>query len=432
MKMNIKNDTTNNHKIDNDGSYRHLFVIIESINRNLIPSSLEMLGEARRLMDKFNLDYKSDEKVIAILLGDGIKDLSEDLIFYGADAVIYADSPYLKYPVNKVYTKIISQIVTNPKSIEEISPQYASEFKKPRYMFFLADNIGRHLSATVLAELDSGLASDINKLVISDLDIKHQHKTKGETIRYNKILEMYRPDFSGFLWTTILCLDNKNPDIKKEYHPQACSIIPGAFQPITKDTQRKGKIVEFKPEFDEQDLKIKVIKQELIKNPVQFENYKVIVSFGRGVKENPEANIKLVEKLANLLDAEIGISLPISKKIFQLNENLETLYVNSNRVIGTSGRKVTPMIYIAIGISGATQHLEGMKESDFVIAINPDENAAIKDVSDILIKGRMEDVLPVLIKELEKHLKNTREKESEKKKEEENKKELQVNTYGKL
>src|ERR671910_305041 len=364
MAMITINKVENNHITNNDERYRHLFVIIESLNNELIPSSLEMLGEARRLMDHFNQKYNLNEKVIAIHLGDGIKDLSQDLIYYGADAVIYADDPHLKYPINKIYTKIISRIATDPNSIREISPEYVSKFKKPRYMFFLADSIGRHLSSTVLAELDSGLASDINKLVISDLDIKHQHKTKGETITYKKTLEMYRPDFSGFLWTTILCLDNKNP--------------------------------------------------------VQFENYKIIVSFGRGIKENPENNIKLIEKLAKLLDAEIGISLPISKKIFHLSEKYDSIYITPNRVVGTSGRKVTPIIYIAVGISGAIQHLDGMKESDFIIAINPDENSPIKDVCDVFIKGRMEDVIPVIIEELGKRSGQIKEKE------------IQVNTYGKL
>lgn len=414
------NQVQNNHTTNNEGKYRHLFVIIESLNNELIPSSLEMLGEARRLMDDFNQKYNLNEKVIAIHLGDGIKDLSQDLISYGADAVIYVDDPHLKYPINKIYTKIISQIATDPNSIREISPEYVSAFKKPRYMFFLADSIGRHLSSTVLAELDSGLASDINKLVISDLDIKHQHKTKGETITYKKTLEMYRPDFSGFLWTTILCLDNKNPEFEKEFHPQACSIIPGAFQPIIKDTTRTGIISQYRPQFDEQDLKIKVLKQELVKNPVQYENYKIIVSFGRGIKANPEDNIKLIEKLAKLLNAEIGISLPVSKKIFHLSEKYESIYVTPNRVIGTSGRKVTPVIYIAVGISGAIQHLDGMKESDFIVAINPDENSPIKDVCDVFIKGRMEDVIPVIIEELGKLSGRIKEKE------------IQVNTYGKL
>jgi len=411
----------NNHKKDKDESYRHLFVVIETINDNIVPASFEMLGEARRLMDQFNKFYLSNEKVIAVILGDGIKDITQELLFYGADAVIYADNPNLKYFINKVYTKVIAQIVTDSTSIKEISPENLSEFKKPRYMFFLADNIGRHLSATVLAELDSGLASDINKLVISDLEIKHQHKTNGKSIQYKKILEMYRPDFSGFLWTTILCLDNKNPEIEKEFHPQACSIIPGTFKPITKDKKRSGKIIEFKPKFDVEDLKIKVLKQEIVKNPIQFENYKVIISFGRGIKESPQENIKLVEKLAKYLDAEIGISLPISKRIFPLNEKYDSIYITPNRVIGTSGRKVTPKIYIAVGISGAIQHLEGMKESDFIIAINSDTKSPIKDVCDIFIKGRMEDVIPILLEALEKQLKHKKEE-----------KEIQVNTYGKM
>jgi electron transfer flavoprotein alpha subunit len=188
-----------------------------------------------------------------------------------------------------------------------------------------------------------------------------------------------------------------------------------------KDTKRTGVISEYRPQFNEQDLKIKVLKQELVKNPVQFENYKIIVSFGRGIKENPENNIKIIEKLAKILGAEIGISLPISKKIFHLSDKYDSIYITPNRVIGTSGRKVTPIIYIAVGISGAIQHLEGMKESDFIVAINPDENSPIKDVCDVFIKGRMEDVIPIIIQELEKR--------SGKIKEE---KEIQVNTYGKF
>lgn len=143
----MTNQTLNNQS-DDKGKYRHLFVVIETINNDLIPASLEMLGEARRLMDKFNLQYNSDEKVIAIILGDGIRNLSQELIFYGADAVIYADNPHLKYAINKIHTKIISKIVTDSNFIGELFTHYGADFIKPRYMFFLADNIGRHLSAT--------------------------------------------------------------------------------------------------------------------------------------------------------------------------------------------------------------------------------------------------------------------------------------------
>jgi electron transfer flavoprotein alpha subunit len=269
-------------------------------------------------------------------------------------------------------------------------------------MFFSADNIGRHLSSTVLAELESGLASDINKLVVGDLEIRHEHKTKGQAVKYEKTLQMYRPDFSGFLWTTILCLDNRNPAIQREYHPQACSIIPGVFSPLQGDSSRTGIILEYLPKLNEQDLKLKILSRKAMKSTVDFDGYKSVVSFGRGIKNSPEENIKLIEELAKELGAQIGVSLPISKKPYAVNQNLSSKYMSSDRVIGTSGRKVAPLVYIAVGISGAVQHIAGMKESQFVVGINPDENSPMKEECDVFIKGRMEDVVPLLIEEIKK------------------------------
>jgi electron transfer flavoprotein alpha subunit len=385
-----------------EGSYRHLYLVVEHDNGKPIPVTLEMLGEARRLMDNFNGRYSPSEKVVALVLGDNIKALCEELIYYGADAVICVEDPHLKYPINLIDTKVISQVARDSVCVSKISPEFSEGFKKPRYMFFSADNIGRHLSATVLAELESGLASDINKLVIEDLEIKHEHKTKGLLTRYPKTLEMYRPDFSGFLWTTILCLDNRNPTIKREYHPQACSIIPGVFAPLHRDPTRKGVIVEYYPELDEADRDVKIVNREVIKSPIDFESHKAVISFGRGIKDSPEDNIKLIVKLAEELDGEIGVSLPISKKPYSLSEPASSLYMNPDRVVGTSGRRVAPALYFAIGISGAMQHIAGMKESGFVIAINTDEGSPIKDECDVFIKGRMEEVLPMLIEELKK------------------------------
>jgi electron transfer flavoprotein alpha subunit len=384
-----------------EGNYRHLYLVVEHDNGKAIPVTLEMLGEARRLMDNFNGRYSPSEKVVALVLGDNIKGLCEELIYYGADAVICVDNPQLKYPINLIDTKVISQVARDRVCVSKISPEHSEGFKKPRYMFFSADNIGRHLSATVLAELESGLASDINKLVIEDLDIKHEHKTKGLLTRYPKILEMYRPDFSGFLWTTILCLDNRNPTIKREYHPQACSIIPGVFAPMQRDPSRKGVVVEYYPELNV-DRDIKIVNREVIKSPIDFESHKAVISFGRGIKDSPEDNIKLIVKLADELNGEIGVSLPISKKPYSLSEPASSLYMNPDRVIGTSGRRVAPALYFAIGVSGAMQHIAGMKESGFVIAINTDVDSPIKDECDVFIRGRMEEVLPKLIEELKK------------------------------
>jgi electron transfer flavoprotein alpha subunit len=380
--------------------YKHLYVVIEHEDGKPVPVSLEMLGEARRLMDGYNRKYSADEKVVAVVLGHNVRKLCEELIFCGADAVIYADSPELRHSRNLIDTKVISQMARNGELAAKFSD--ASGFVKPRYMFFAADNIGRQLSSTVLAELESGLASDINKLVIEDLEIKHEHKTKGQAMKYERTLEMYRPDFSGFLWTTILCLDNRNPAIEREYHPQACSIIPGVFAPIERDNSRRGPIIDYVPKFDERDLRVKIINRRIVKSPVDFDSKKGIVSFGRGIKDSPEENIKLVAELAKQLEAEVGVSLPMSKKPFVVSEGTSSTYMIPDRVIGTSGRKVSPLLYVAAGISGAMQHIAGMKEAGFVVAINPDNNSPIKDECDIFIKGRMEDVIPLLIEELRK------------------------------
>lgn len=385
---------------DAECKYRHIYVVIEHEEGKPLPVSLEMLGEARRLMDRFNEKYTSEEKVVAVVLGNNIMELCEEMLNFGADAVIYADSPELNSR-NLIDTKVISSIAKDIAPIKEISPEYYASFQRPRYMFFAADNIGRQLSSTVMADLESGLASDINKLVINDLEIKHEHKTKGKPIVYKKTLEMYRPDFSGFLWTTILCLDNHNPAIQRDYHPQACSIIPGVFSPLSKDSKRKGVIVNYVPNMSETDLnKVKVLSRRIVKSAVDFDSYKCVVSFGRGIKNLPEGNTKLIEKLAQALDAEIGVSLPISKKPYEVSEGLSSKYFVPDRVIGTSGRKVSPLLYLAVGISGAVQHLAGMKDSNFIVSINLDENAPIKDESDIFIKGSIEEVLPTLIEEV--------------------------------
>lgn len=384
--------------------YRHLYVIIEHEDGEFLPVSLEMIGEARRLLDDFNSKYSSNEKVVAVILGHNIKEFSKQLIEYGADAVIYADNPELKDIRNTIYTKVIGQIAQDVKSLGEIEPEYASEVKRPRYMFFAADSIGRHLSSTVLVELESGLASDINQLVIEDIEMSHQQKTGGKKETYEKTLKMYRPDFSGFLWTTILCLDNRNPAFQRDYHPQSCSIIPGVFESLKPDSLREGKIIEFTPTIDEEDLKVKVLSRQIIKSVVDFDTPRTIVSFGRGIKDDPEQNIKLVENLAKELNAEIGVTLPMSKKPYTVSQSLDSKYMIPDRVIGTSGHKTSAMLYVAAGISGAMQHVWGMKDSGFVVAINPDEDAPIKNECDVFIKGRMEDVIPLLVEEIKKQI----------------------------
>jgi len=122
-----------------EGEYSHVYVIMELEGSRLVPVSLEMLGEARRLINNFNKKYESNEKVVAILLGHNVKDFIKTLIEYGADYVIYVDHPELKDVRNIIYTKVISQIAQDKEIAAKISADQSEKFKKPRYMFFAAD-----------------------------------------------------------------------------------------------------------------------------------------------------------------------------------------------------------------------------------------------------------------------------------------------------
>ena len=116
---------------EREDNNRHLYVVIEQEEGTILPVSFEMLGEARRLMDDFNQKYKPEEKVVAIILGHNIKHLCNELIHHGADAVIYADHPELRYPRNLIYTKIVSQIATDKECAARIWPS-GSIFNRPR------------------------------------------------------------------------------------------------------------------------------------------------------------------------------------------------------------------------------------------------------------------------------------------------------------
>ena len=173
-----------------EGDFRHIYVVMEQEEGNLLRVSLEMLAEARRLLDEFNKKYSSKEKVVAVLLGENIKQITDSLISHGADVVVYADNPELKHVRNTIHTKVISQIALDKEVAAQIEPEYATQFKRPRYMFFAADSIGRHLSATAMAQLESGLASEINQLVIGDIQMTHQSKNGGKPITNEKTVQM--------------------------------------------------------------------------------------------------------------------------------------------------------------------------------------------------------------------------------------------------
>jgi electron transfer flavoprotein alpha subunit len=352
-----------------------------------------MLGEARRLMDKYNRDYRADEKVVAVVLGQNAAQLAREAAERGADTVYYAEHPELEHFRIEPYTKVVSDLALD---------KARNGYDKPHYFLYPATHNGRDLSATVCAVLEAGCASDCNKLYIEDVPMKHPLKTGGEQKTIQAVLHMKRPDFSGFEWSTILCLD----DVYNAWKPESCSVIPGSFKPLDAGASR-GKVVAVQPQLDGKALRVQVKARRKLSAGIDLGKYDVVVSLGRGIGKDPSKGVKLGLELAKALGGEVGISRGVVTAKYKVEPGLLP-FVEEQRQIGETGQMVKPKLYIALGISGAIQHKKGMDQSAHILAVNTDENVPIKEFCDVFIKGDLFEVVPQLIEELKQQLPSAR------------------------
>ncbi len=375
-----------------DGTYEDMWVYCETQQGELIDVSKEMLGKARELMDGYAADYGDEEDVIAVLIGSDIADLADEAIAYGADRVVFHDDERLERFRHRPYTEIFCH------ACRDWDADWR-DYHEPRYTIFPATNNGRDLSALVQGELDSGLASDCSDLYIENAQISNPAKTgrPGETVTFEKVLHMPRPDFSGFEYSTILCIDKPHRD----FHPQGASVIPGTFDLPEPDHDRDGDVVEHDIDLPEDWFEIEVTDYDSLDSGVDLTGHDVIVALGRGIGDDPTTGIELGVDLVDAFDdADLGLSRGVITASYQFGGHVEQ-YVSEERQIGESGQEVEPDVYIAAGISGAVQHKVGMDESDVIISINTDPDADIKDFSDYYIQGDLFDVLPRLTDALE-------------------------------
>jgi electron transfer flavoprotein alpha subunit len=376
-----------------DETYRDMWVYCETQQGELIDVSKEMLGKARELMDQYEEDYGDDEKVIAVLIGKDVEDLTEEAIAYGADRVVYHDDERLERFRHKPYTEIFAHMCRDWESDWR-------EYHEPRYTVFPATNNGRDLSALVQGELDSGLASDCSGLYIEEAMISNPAKTgvPGDSKEFDRILHMKRPDFSGFEYSTILCIDKPFRD----FHPQGASVIPGAFDIPEPDGDREGEIVEHDLELPDDWFQVEITETDQLDEGVDLTGHDVVVAMGRGIDdEDPTEGIELGLELTDQFDdAGFGLSRGVITASYEFAGHVEQ-YITEERQIGESGQVVEPDLYIAAGISGAVQHKVGMDESKTIVAINEDPDADIRGFSDYFIEGDLFEVLPRFIDALE-------------------------------
>ena len=338
--------------------YKGVFVFAQQVDNKVSSIAYELLGKAKELAE--SLETK---EVTAVLIGSDVKSLADSLAEYGADKVIVVDDPALKEYRTEPYAHALSSVI--------------NEFK-PEIVLVGATAIGRDLGPTVSARVETGLTADCTVLNIGDFPLQPIPGKEDEQL-HGQLL-MTRPAFGGNTIATIACPDNR---------PQMATVRPGVMQKITPNKGAKAEVVEFNPGFTENNRYVTI--KEVVKAVSDVKDImdaKILVSGGRGVG-SPE-NFKILEDLAEALGGQVSCSRAV----------VDAGWKPKDMQVGQTGKTVRPNLYVAVGISGAIQHVAGMEESDVIVAINKDEDAPIFDVADYGVVGDLNKIVPKLTEEI--------------------------------
>ena len=321
--------------------------------------SQELLTKGRSLANELGVQLE------AIVIGHQLNGIEKDIFPYGADLVHLADDKNLWPFTSGAHAKVLIS------SLQKQQPQIA---------LFGATANGRDVGPRVASALRCGLTADCTSLVIGD------HEDKKADKVYKNLLYQIRPAFGGNIIATII-----NPETK----PQIATVREGVMKKEIVDENYKGNVQIFDMEglLDEIDLAVNIIERHIEPPKVNIKGAQIIIAGGYGVGSNE--NFKLLFELADVLGGEVGASRAAVDSGFAPHE----------RQIGQTGITVRPKLYIACGISGAVQHRAGMDESSQIISINTDPKAPINNIADYAIIGRVEDVLPKMIKYYKKNSK---------------------------
>ncbi len=335
----------------NISEYKGIFVFAEQRDRKVQKVAFELVGKAKQLAKDLNTT------VTAVLLGYDMMDEAKKLCYAGADNVIYVNDEQLDVYMTEPYVYTMHKILSD---------------KKPDILIYGATAIGRDMAPRVSARCHTGLTADCTGLTIEPDD---QDPNKLN-------LMMTRPAFGGNLMATIACPNHR---------PQMATVRPGVMQALKQSHDNPVNIEEYKIDIPADKINVEILDiTKIIQQRMNIEDAKVLVSGGRGM-HGPD-NYPMLEELAGLLGGTISAS----------RAAVDAGWVPKDRQVGQTGKTVRPNLYIACGISGAIQHLAGMEESDFIIAINKDESAPIFEVADVGIVGDIFKVVPLLIEELKK------------------------------
>lgn len=326
--------------------FKGVMVYGETTEGKLTALTTELLGCGRRLADELK------EDLLCILVGEQLGEAPQSAIVYGADKVYTVEDPLLKEYQTDSYVTVME------KAIKDISPQI---------LLLGQTAIGRDLAPRLAFRLGVSPSMDCLELNI-DPD--------------TKLLQGTRPVYGG----------NARAIFVSESLPQMATVRQKAMSPLEPDKSRKGEIAPIKVELDPAKIKTKVI--ETVKEEVEgikLEDAEAVVAGGRGIG-GPEG-FKELEELAKILKGAVGASRP----------PCDNSWVPDTLQIGLTGKIVTPELYIAVAISGSSQHLSGCSGSKNIIAINKDAEANIFKEARFGVVGDWKQALPAFaakVKEL--------------------------------
>ncbi|MEA2017842.1 MAG: FAD-binding protein [Campylobacterota bacterium] len=334
----------------------------EVVKGQISRPSLELLTPARELAN----DLGDDTKVTTLIIGKDIGDLAKELVAYGADEVIIVDDERLEEYRILPFAETFAQVIRENKY--EIA-------------LFAATTAGRELAPRIGVKTDSGVTADCTELVIGEH--KHRNKETKEQVIYAPLLESRRPTYGESKLATIIGF----------VCPQISTARAGTFAVPTKDESNEGIISNFTPNLDENEFVSDIIETVIGEAGGQaLFDADIIVAGGRGTASD---NMQLVKDLAQALKDQ-GLNAEFAASRVMVDEGV----IEYAKQIGQTGKTVRPKVYIAIGISGAVQHVAGMKESDTIVAINHNAKETIFANSDFGIVGEYEDILPELIEKV--------------------------------
>lgn len=329
----------------NINDYKDVWVFAEQRDSKLRKVALELLGKGRELADDLGV------KLAAVLLGHQVQDECQELIYHGADEVIWIDDPQLEHYQTNTYTDVLVQQVLK---------------LKPEILIMGATFLGRDLAPRIARVLGTGLTADCTGLEID---------------KAARLLLQTRPAFGGNVIATITT---------PSFRPQMATVRPRVMKELTRDTTRKGEVVRIPAEINPNTIILKIV--DIVKESkkgVNLEEADIIVSGGRGVGSGEK--FKVIQDLAKALGGEVGASRDV----------VDAGWITSMHQVGQTGKTVRPKLYFACGISGAVQHVAGMRDSETIIAINSDPQAPIFQCADYGIVGDLHQIVPLLTKKLE-------------------------------